>query len=152
VQNLLAEEGVPDLPEDERMRELIGFGTAIAGPQADIALSRDRCVLLANALGTPPPDVIEKVHERDKFIAALCGSASQAARHKAAGVDIVIAQGSEGGGHTGEVGSIVLWPEVLDVLGDTPMLAAGGVGSGRQMAAALAMGAEGVWTGSLWLT
>ena len=152
VQKLLEEEGVPDLPEDERMRELIGFGTAIAGPQADIALARERCVLLANALGTPPPDVIEKVHERGKFIAALCGSAAQAARHEAAGVDIVIAQGSEGGGHTGEVGSVVLWPEVLDVLGDTPMLAAGGIGSGRQMAAALAMGAEGVWTGSLWLT
>lgn len=152
VQKLLAEEGVPDLPEDEKMRELIGFGTAIAGPQAEIALSRDRCILLANALGTPPADVIEKVHDRGKLIAALCGSAAQASRHKAAGVDIVIAQGSEGGGHTGEVGSIVLWPEVLDVLGDTPMLAAGGIGSGRQMAAALAMGAQGVWTGSLWLT
>jgi len=152
VQRLLAEHEVPDLPEDERMRELIGFGTAIAGPQAEIALSRQRCVLLANALGTPPPDVIDSVHEKGKLIAALCGSAAQASRHKEAGVDIVIAQGSEGGGHTGEVGSIVLWPEVLDVLGDTPMLAAGGIGSGRQMAAALAMGAQGVWTGSLWLT
>ena len=152
VQKLLDEHGVPDLPEDEKMRELIGFGTAIAGPQAEIAMSRDKCVLLANALGTPPPDVIESVHEKGKFIAALCGSAAQAARHKEAGVDIVIAQGTEGGGHTGEVGSIVLWPEVLDILGDTPMLAAGGIGSGRQMAAALAMGAQGVWTGSLWLT
>ncbi|MCB0988253.1 MAG: nitronate monooxygenase [Microthrixaceae bacterium] len=152
VQKLLAEHGVPEIPEDEKMQELIGFGTAIAGPQADIALSHDKCVLLANALGTPPPDVIEKVHERGKVIAALCGSAAQAARHKAAGVDIIIAQGTEGGGHTGEIGSIVLWPEVLDVLGDTPMLAAGGIGSGRQMAAALAMGAQGVWTGSLWLT
>ncbi len=152
VQKLLDEHGVPDLPEDEKMRELIGFGTAIAGPQADIALAREKCVLLANALGTPPPDVIENVHERGKLIAALCGSAAQAARHKAAGVDIVIAQGTEGGGHTGEIGSVVLWPEVIDVLGDTPMLAAGGIGSGRQMAAALAMGAEGVWTGSLWLT
>jgi NAD(P)H-dependent flavin oxidoreductase YrpB (nitropropane dioxygenase family) len=109
-------------------------------------------VLLANALGTPPPDVIDNVHSKGKLIAALCGSAAQAARHKAAGVDIIIAQGTEGGGHTGEIGSMVLWPEVLDVLGDTPMLAAGGVGSGRQMAAALAMGAQGVWTGSLWLT
>ena len=152
VQKLLAEHDVPDIPEEERMRELIGFGTAIAGPQAEIALSREKCVLLANALGTPPADVIENVHSKGKLIAALCGSAAQAARHKAAGVDIVIAQGTEGGGHTGEIGSVVLWPEVLDVLGDTPMLAAGGVGSGRQMAAALAMGAQGVWTGSLWLT
>ena len=152
VQKLLADHDVPEIPEEERMRELIGFGTAIAGPQAEIALSHDKVALLANALGTPPPDVIEKVHESGKLIAALCGSAAQAARHKEAGVDIVIAQGTEGGGHTGEIGSMVLWPEVLDVLGDTPMLAAGGVGSGRQMAAALAMGAQGVWTGSLWLT
>jgi NAD(P)H-dependent flavin oxidoreductase YrpB (nitropropane dioxygenase family) len=152
VQQILAEHNVPELPEEERMRELIGFGTAIAGPQADIALSHEKVVLLANALGTPPPDVIDKVHESGKLIAALCGSAAQAARHKAAGVDIVIAQGTEGGGHTGEIGSVVLWPEVLDALGDTPMLAAGGIGSGRQMAAALAMGAQGVWTGSLWLT
>ena len=152
VQKLLAEHGVPEIPEDEKMQELIGFGTAIAGPQAEIALAHDKVALLANALGTPPPDVIEKVHAAGKVIAALCGSAAQAARHKAAGVDIIIAQGTEGGGHTGEIGSMVLWPEVLDVLGDTPMLAAGGVGSGRQMAAALAMGAQGVWTGSLWLT
>lgn len=152
VQKLLADHGVPDLPEDERMPELIGFGTAIAGPQADIALQHEKVVLLANALGTPPPDVIDKVHAAGKMIAALCGSASQAVRHANAGVDIVIAQGTEGGGHTGEIGSMVLWPEVLDALGDTPMLAAGGIGTGRQMAAALAMGAEGVWTGSLWLT
>jgi NAD(P)H-dependent flavin oxidoreductase YrpB (nitropropane dioxygenase family) len=152
VQKLLDEHNVPDLPEEEKMRELIGFGTAIAGPQAEIALAREKCILLANALGTPPPDVIDSVHEKGKFIAALCGSAAQAARHKEAGVDIIIAQGTEGGGHTGEIGSVVLWPEVLDVLGDTPMLAAGGIGSGRQMAAALAMGAQGVWTGSLWLT
>jgi NAD(P)H-dependent flavin oxidoreductase YrpB (nitropropane dioxygenase family) len=152
VQKLLADHGVPEIPEDEKMQELIGFGTAIAGPQAEIALSHEKVALLANALGTPPPDVIENVHAKGKLIAALCGSASQAARHKAAGVDIVIAQGTEGGGHTGEIASMVLWPEVLDILGDTPMLAAGGIGSGRQMAAALAMGAQGVWTGSLWLT
>jgi NAD(P)H-dependent flavin oxidoreductase YrpB (nitropropane dioxygenase family) len=67
-------------------------------------------------------------------------------------VDIIIAQGTEGGGHTGDVGSMVLWPQVIDAVAPTPVLAAGGIGSGRQMAAALAMGAEGVWTGSLWLT
>ena len=152
VAKLLAEHNVPDLPEEERMRELIGFGTAIAGPQAEIALQHAKVALLANALGTPPPDVIDNVHAAGKLIAALCGSAAQASRHKAAGVDVIIAQGTEGGGHTGEIGSMVLWPEVLDALGDTPMLAAGGIGSGRQMASALAMGAQGVWTGSLWLT
>ena len=73
-------------------------------------------------------------------------------RHKEAGVDIIIAQGYEGGGHTGEVGSLVLWPEVIDAVAPTPVLAAGGIGSGRQVAAAMALGAAGVWTGSIWLT
>src|SRR5262249_54568888 len=75
-----------------------------------------------------------------------------ARQHKEAGIDIIIAQGTEGGGHTGEIGSVVLWPEVIDAVAPTPVLAAGGIGSGRQIAAALAMGAQGVWTGSLWLT
>jgi NAD(P)H-dependent flavin oxidoreductase YrpB (nitropropane dioxygenase family) len=82
----------------------------------------------------------------------LCGSAKQALSHKEGGLDLVIAQGTEGGGHTGEIGSMVLWPEVIDAVSPLPVLAAGGIGTGRQMAAALAMGAQGVWTGSLWLT
>jgi NAD(P)H-dependent flavin oxidoreductase YrpB (nitropropane dioxygenase family) len=85
-------------------------------------------------------------------VAALCGSAHQALKHKEAGLDIVIAQGHEGGGHTGEVGSMVLWPEVIDAVAPLPVLAAGGIGNGRQVAAALALGAAGVWTGSIWLT
>jgi NAD(P)H-dependent flavin oxidoreductase YrpB (nitropropane dioxygenase family) len=76
----------------------------------------------------------------------------QAVRHKQAGVDIVIAQGTEGGGHTGDIGSMVLWPQIIAAVAPTPVLAAGGIGRGSQIAAALAMGAEGVWTGSLWLT
>ena len=152
VQKILADHSVPEVPEEERMQELLGWTEATAGPQVQVALSHPKVKLLANALGTPPPDVIEEIHASGRLVAALCGAPSQAARHANAGVDIVIAQGTEGGGHTGDIGSMVLWPEVLDVLGDTPMLAAGGIGSGRQMAAALAMGAQGVWTGSLWLT
>ena len=152
VQKILADHSVPEVPEEEKMQELLGWTEATAGPQVQVALSHPKVKLLANALGTPPPDVIEEIHASGRLVAALCGAPSQAARHANAGVDIVIAQGTEGGGHTGDIGSMVLWPEVLDVLGDTPMLAAGGIGSGRQMAAALAMGAQGVWTGSLWLT
>jgi NAD(P)H-dependent flavin oxidoreductase YrpB (nitropropane dioxygenase family) len=85
-------------------------------------------------------------------VAALCGSPHQAKKHVEAGVDVVIGQGGEGGGHTGEVGSIVLWPQIARAIAPTPLLAAGGIGSGEQVAAALAMGAQGVWAGSLWLT
>src|SRR5207237_4051860 len=125
---------------------------ATAMPQVHCALSHPKVKLLANALGTPPADVITEIHESGKLVAALCGRADQALKHKEAGVDIVIAQGTEGGGHTGEIGSMVLWPEVIDAVAPTPVLAAGGIGTGRQIAAALAMGAQGVWTGSIWLT
>ncbi|MCU1354996.1 MAG: Nitronate monooxygenase [Acidimicrobiales bacterium] len=152
VDKILADHEVPEVPQEERMQELLGWTAATAGPQVEVALAHPKVKLLANALGTPPPDVIEEIHASGRLVAALCGAAKQAVRHKEAGVDIVIAQGTEGGGHTGDVGSMVLWPEVIDALGDTPMLAAGGIGTGRQMAAALAMGAQGVWTGSLWLT
>ncbi len=96
--------------------------------------------------------MIAQVHEHGLLVAALAGSVKHALRHRDAGVDVVICQGSEGGGHTGDVGSIVLWPEVIDAVAPLPVLAAGGIGSGRQMAAAMVMGAAGVWTGTLWLT
>ncbi|MDA8359493.1 MAG: nitronate monooxygenase family protein [Actinomycetota bacterium] len=151
AKQILASHGVPELPDGPK-RELLGWTAATAAPQVDVILSHDRVKLLANALGTPPEDVIARVHERGLLMAALAGSVTHALRHKNAGVDIVICQGSEGGGHTGDVGSIVLWPEVIDAVSPIPVLAAGGIGSGRQMAAAMVMGAAGVWTGSLWLT
>jgi len=153
VQQILAEHGVPKLPDGEKpVNELLGWTAATATPQVEVALQHPKVKLIANALGTPPDDVIARIHSKGCKVAALCGSAKQALSHKAAGIDIVIAQGYEGGGHTGEIGSVVLWPEVIDAVAPTPVLAAGGIGTGRQMAAALAMGAQGVWTGSLWLT
>jgi NAD(P)H-dependent flavin oxidoreductase YrpB (nitropropane dioxygenase family) len=150
---ILAKHGVPKLPPGERpVGDLLGWTAATATPQIDVALRHEKVSLVANALGTPPPDVIARVHDSGRLVAALCGSAKHALAHREAGVDIIIAQGSEGGGHTGEVGSVVLWPEVIDAVAPTPVLAAGGIGTGRQIAAALAMGAQGVWTGSLWLT
>lgn len=148
---LLSGAGVPEMPGDEKHHELLGWTAATAAPQVECALRHDRVRLIANALGTPPEDVIARVHEEGRLIAALCGSPKQARAHTAAGVDIVIAQGTEGGGHTGEVGSLVLWPQVVAAAAPTPVLAAGGIGSGQQIAAALAVGAAGVWTGSLWL-
>ena len=150
---LLADHGVPELPTDtERHHELLGWTAATAGPQVEVALQHEKVKMFANALGTPPPDVIEHIHAEGRLIAALCGAASQAQRHVNAGVDVVIAQGTEGGGHTGDVGSMVLWPEVIEAVSPAPVLAAGGIGRGSQIAAALGMGAQGVWTGSLWLT
>ena len=150
---VLADHGVPELPAGERpIGQLLGWTAATATPQLEVALRHPKVRLVANALGTPPDDVITRVHASGRLVAALCGSAKQALRHRAAGIDIVIAQGSEGGGHTGEIGSIVLWPEVIDAVAPTPVLAAGGIGTGRQIAAALGMGAQGVWTGSIWLT
>jgi len=149
---LLADHGVPELPPENRARELLGWTAATAAPQVEVALTHDKVRLIANALGTPPKDVIELVHSKGRLFAALCGRVHQAVRHKQAGIDIVIAQGTEGGGHTGEIGSVVLWPQVIDAVAPLPVLAAGGIGTGRQIAAALAMGAQGVWTGSLWLT
>lgn len=148
---LLAEHGVPELPGGAR-RELLGWTEATANPQIDVVLEHEKVKLVANALGTPPRDVIDRIQRTGKKVAALAGSVKHALAHKDAGVDVVVCQGSEGGGHTGDVGSVVLWPEVIDAVAPLPVLAAGGIASGRQMAAAIVMGAAGVWTGTLWLT
>ncbi len=153
AQKLLADAGVPEIPSDEEhLNQLLGWTEATATPQLDVALTHEKVKLIANALGTPPPDVIEQVQKSGRLMAALCGKVHQAERNRDAGVDVIIVQGAEGGGHTGEIGSLVLWPQVIDAVAPTPVLAAGGIGNGRQAAAALAMGAAGVWTGSLWLT
>ena len=107
---------------------------------------------MANALGPPPREMIDRCHEAGIRVAALAGTKVHAERHVAAGADIIIAQGTEGGGHTGQIGSMVLLPEVVDAVDPVPVLGAGGIGRGRQMAAAMALGAAGVWCGSVWLT
>lgn len=152
AQKLLADAGVPEWPDGTNTMGLMGWTEATATPLLEEALTRPQCKMIANALGTPPADKIKMVQDSGRLIGALCGKVKQAVAHKEAGLDFVIAQGGEGGGHTGDVGSVVLWPQIVDALGDTPMLAAGGIGNGRQIAAAMAMGAAGVWTGSLWLT
>jgi NAD(P)H-dependent flavin oxidoreductase YrpB (nitropropane dioxygenase family) len=108
--------------------------------------------LIASALGPPPPWMIQMGRENGVKVAALAGTVEHARRHVEAGVDIVVAQGYEAGGHTGLVSTMVLVPEVVDAISPIPVLAAGGIGNGRQLTAALALGAQGVWTGSVWLT
>jgi NAD(P)H-dependent flavin oxidoreductase YrpB (nitropropane dioxygenase family) len=108
--------------------------------------------LIVNALGPPPPYMLERAKELGVPVGALIGTKEHALRQVAAGVDILIAAGGEAGGHCGEISTLVLVPEVVDAVGDIPVLAAGGIVTGRQMAACMAMGAAGAWTGSVWLT
>jgi len=152
ARRLLDAAGIPEPPPGEQRSGLMGWTEATGKPLLAAALRHDKVRLIANALGTPPADVVEQVKASGRLIGALAGSVKHARRHKEAGLDFIVCQGTEGGGHTGEIGSIVLWPEVIDAVAPTPVLAAGGIGTGRQIAAALAMGAQGVWTGTLWLT
>jgi NAD(P)H-dependent flavin oxidoreductase YrpB (nitropropane dioxygenase family) len=151
VNQLLAEHDVPELSDEDRSEGLLGWVHEKGREQVQIALEHP-IKLLANALGSPPKDVVDLAHEHGVKVAALCGSVQQAERHVNQGVDIVVAQGGEAGGHTGDVASLILWPDVVDAIAPTPVLAAGGIGTGRQIAAALALGCEGAWTGSIWLT
>ncbi|MFF4211435.1 nitronate monooxygenase [Streptomyces sp. NPDC001796] len=152
VRDTLAEYGVPELAEgDASGWRITGWMEQVARSQLDVAFEYP-IRLLANALGSPPPDVVERAHAQGVPVAALAGSARHARKHQEAGIDIVVAQGYEAGGHTGEIASMVLTPEVVDAVDPLPVLAAGGIGSGQQVAAALALGAQGVWLGSIWLT
>jgi NAD(P)H-dependent flavin oxidoreductase YrpB (nitropropane dioxygenase family) len=120
-------------------------------PLIDVAF-RHPIKLLASALGSPPEWLVQDAHQRGITVAALAGTVKHARAHAAVGVDLVIAQGTEAGGHTGEVSTLVLVPQVVDAVAPIPVLAAGGIATGRQMAASLALGAAGVWCGSVWLT
>jgi NAD(P)H-dependent flavin oxidoreductase YrpB (nitropropane dioxygenase family) len=154
VKRLLAEHGVPELPPGEQHEGefLLRSTAATARQHVNIALSHEQVRMIVSALGPLPSDVADQVHNAGRLIAGMCGDAEHAKKHVAGGADFVVAQGAEGGGHASAVGSVVLWPEVIEAVHPVPVLAAGGVGSGAQIAAALVMGAQGVWMGSLWLT
>ena len=158
MERLLSEAGVPPLPEDERARvnrEIVeGRGNMTpegARKLLAVALAHAGVRLVVSALGAPPADVVADLRARGVMIGALCGKASHAVRQREAGVELFIAQGTEAGGHTGDIATMVLVPEVVEVCAGLPVLAAGGITRGSQIAAALAMGAEGVWTGTVWL-
>ncbi len=154
VEKVLAEHDIPPLPEGtEGQMKAAGLGVEAEGPaQVELAL-RHPVSLLVNALGPPPDYAVAAAHAKGVLVGALCGSPRHAEKNLQRGVDVIIAQGNEAGGHCGEISTMVLVPEVVDTVGpDVPVLAAGGIGRGRQMAAAMALGAQGVWTGSIWLT
>ncbi|MFC3614476.1 NAD(P)H-dependent flavin oxidoreductase [Lutimaribacter marinistellae] len=155
VTETLAAHGVPAEGLDENRADFLNFSRNLdaAGAEAmlDVAFSFP-IRLIANALGTPPAVMLERGRRAGVPVAALVGSRKHAERQVAAGVDILVAAGGEAGGHCGEISTMVLVPEVVSVAGDTPVLAAGGIVTGAQMAAAMAMGAAGAWCGSVWLT
>ncbi len=151
LDDLLEQHGVPSLPPDVQPAPEFAVGYE---QQRDVIelVFQHRISLIASALGPPPPWMVEQGREHGVKVAALAGTVEHARRHAEAGVDIVVAQGYEAGGHTGTVSTLVLVPEVVDAVSPIPVLAAGGIGNGRQLTAALALGAQGVWTGSVWLT
>ena len=159
MKRILEEEGVPELPEDERERvhREIMEGRGAMTPEGarrlvHTALQHDQVKLVVSALGAPPPDIVEELRKRKVMLGALCGKPAHAVRQKEAGVELIIAQGTEAGGHTGDISTLVLVPQVIDTVdNEIPVLAAGGIARGSQIAAALALGAEGVWCGTIWL-
>jgi NAD(P)H-dependent flavin oxidoreductase YrpB (nitropropane dioxygenase family) len=154
VNQLMERYGVPPLPADEKVSAtsgLLSWSHKGAQPLMDVAFGH-KTRLIANALGPAPDYMVEHAHAHDVVVAGLVGNKVHAERQTNVGVDIIVAQGYEAGGHTGEISTMVLIPEVVDAVAPTPVLAAGGIGNGRQIAAALALGAQGVWCGSVWLT
>ncbi|MGH3253789.1 MAG: NAD(P)H-dependent flavin oxidoreductase [Streptosporangiaceae bacterium] len=152
VEDVLTRYGVPELPEHLRATAgPLSVSPQAAGTLLDVALGHP-IALFASALGPPPPDLIRQVKDRSIVVAALVGTAEHARRQQAAGVDLIVAQGTEAGGHTGTISTMVLVPEVVRAVSPIPVLAAGGIVTGAQVAAALALGAQGVWCGSVWLT
>jgi enoyl-[acyl-carrier protein] reductase II len=94
-----------------------------------------------------PAEFIEEMHQRGMKVIVMCGKVRHAEKSEAAGADVVVAQGTEAGGHTGEIGTLALVPQVVDAV-RIPVLAAGGLADGRGLVAALAMGAQGAVFGT----
>ena len=151
VEELIARFELPELPTGDEPHGVIGWAEDVARAHVEIAFAHP-IALLANALGPPPAGLVARARQAGIAVAALVGQAKHARRQLDAGVDVLIAQGTEAGGHTGTIATMVLTPEIVDIAGGRPVLAAGGIASGRQMAAALALGAAGVWCGSVWLS
>lgn len=157
VDHLLKEHGVEPAGDHARARSDDApppFWPEEAMELLEVAF-RHPIKMIINALGVPPPAMIQMGRDHGVPVAALAGAKEHALRLAAAGVDIIVAQGGEAGGHCGEVSTLVLIPEVVRALKaggyDCPVLAAGGIMTGEQMAACMAMGAAGAWTGSVWL-
>ena len=154
VNSVLGQYGIAPEAEMPILRERMGITPENGLALMEVAF-RHPIRLIANALGIAPPTMIKEGKQRGVPVAALVGAKEHAIRQAEAGVDIIVAQGTEAGGHCGEVSTLVLVPEVVRELArhdyDIPVLAAGGIMTGGQMAGMMAAGAQGAWTGSVWL-
>ena len=154
VNDLLASYGIAPEKDLRVLPERMGITPENGLALMEVAF-RHPIRLIANALGIAPPAMIAEGKRRGVPVAALVGAKEHALRQAAAGVDIIVAQGGEAGGHCGEVSTLVLVPEVVQALDGAsyaiPVLAAGGIMTGGQMAGMMAAGAQGAWTGSVWL-
>jgi NAD(P)H-dependent flavin oxidoreductase YrpB (nitropropane dioxygenase family) len=154
VNSVLGQYGIAPEAEMPILRERMGITPENGLALMEVAF-RHPIRLIANALGIAPPAMIKEGKQRGVPVAALVGAKEHAIRQAEAGVDIIVAQGTEAGGHCGEVSTLVLVPEVVRELArhdyDIPVLAAGGIMTGGQMAGMMAAGAQGAWTGSVWL-
>lgn len=144
-QRIQEELGLPDT------EAVISGGTTTARPHAAIEACIEESVpLFCAGLGNPE-FMVEAAHATGMKVLGIAGNARNAGRIARGGADLVVAQGHEAGGHTGRIGSIALWPQAIDAAAPTPVLAAGGIGDGRGLAAALAVGCVGVWVGTRFL-
>lgn len=150
---MLARAGIAPLPDDQ----IAEFMHETAAKMAMTPQKSERCLEMClahpvkSAMGVPPKRVIDAVHAKGIPIGALAGNVRHAEKPRDAGIDVIVAQGAEAGGHTNNISSLVLWPQIVDAVAPLPVLAAGGIGRRRQIAAAMATGAAGVWMGSIWL-
>ena len=139
-----------NLPEVEIPEKMPGESEASIRQRVEVMLD-NKVPIFACATGEPPDYIVEPAHEQGMQIIGMTGAVRHAARQMAAGSDIITAQGTEAGGHTGNITSFVLIPQIVDYVKPRPVLAAGGIGTGRHVAAAMALGAQGVWVGTAFL-
>ncbi|MBK6011698.1 nitronate monooxygenase [Streptomyces sp. MBT53] len=157
VKDMLDGGGLGDLTAEDRDAYMVENARKMAmtnkksRDQLDVALARSSVSLVVGALGVTPDWVVKAAHARNVQVGALVGTARHAVKQREAGVDLIVAQGTEAGGSVGTVASMVLWPQVVEAAAGVPVLAAGGVSRGSHLLAALSLGCQGVWTGSLWL-
>ena len=158
VENILAEHGIDTAGLwDAGVPEGYGDNMRESGASAQLEVALNHPIkAVVNALGAPPAFMVEAARAKGIAVGALTGSREHAMKNVEAGVDFLVVSGTEAGGHCGEISTMVVVPEVIETLQqhdmDVPVLAAGGIVTGRQMAAAMMMGAAGVWCGSVWLT